>query len=41
MALLVPRVRAAEVRARLARVEPDVRILLNGPWPPYSFVAIG
>jgi len=41
MALLVPRVRAAEVKARLARVEPDVRILLNGPWPPYSFVAIG
>ena len=41
MALLVPRVRAREVKARLARVEPDVRILRNGPWPPYSFVTIG
>jgi hypothetical protein len=41
IALLVPRVRAAEVKGRLARVEPDVRILVNGPWPPYSFVDIG
>jgi hypothetical protein len=41
IALLVPRARAAEVKARLSPVEPGVRILVNGPWPPYSFVDIG
>jgi hypothetical protein len=41
MALLVPRARVAEIRARLSPVKPDVRILVNGPWPPYSFVDIG
>jgi hypothetical protein len=39
-ALLVPRASANAVKARLNRVEPDVRILVNGPWPPYSFVDI-
>jgi hypothetical protein len=27
--------------ARLPPVESGVRILVNGPWPPYSFVDIG
>ena len=40
MSLLVPRSRTPEVQARLGRVEPDVRILVNGPWPPYSFVDV-
>jgi hypothetical protein len=40
MSLLVPRSRTPEVKARLGRVEPDVRILVNGPWPPYSFVDV-
>ena len=40
MSLLVPRSRGPEVKARLGRVEPDVRILVNGPWPPYSFVDV-
>jgi hypothetical protein len=39
-ALLVPRASASAVKARLSRVEPDVRILVTGPWPPYSFVDI-
>jgi hypothetical protein len=39
-ALLVPRASASRVKARLRRIEPDVRILVNGPWPPYSFVEI-
>jgi hypothetical protein len=38
-ALLVPRRTATDLKARLARVEPDVRILVNGPWPPYTFAA--
>ena len=41
MALLVPRLRAVEIMARLPPVESGVRILVNGPWPPYSFVDIG
>jgi hypothetical protein len=40
MSLLVPRSRAPDVKARLGRLEPDVRILVNGPWPPYSFVDV-
>ena len=40
-ALLVPRSHAVEVRARLVRTEQDVRILVNGPWPPYTFAAVG
>lgn len=39
-ALLVPRTSAAEVSARIRRMERDVRILVNGPWPPYSFVDV-
>jgi hypothetical protein len=41
MALLVPLASADEVIARLRRAQRDVRILVNGPWPPYSFAAIG
>ena len=40
-ALLVRRWRAVEVRVRLVRPEQDVRILVNGPWPPYTFAAVG
>jgi Gas vesicle synthesis protein GvpL/GvpF len=39
-ALLVARPRAIEVKARLRRVAHDVRILVNGPWPPYSFADV-
>jgi hypothetical protein len=39
MALLVERHSAASVGERLARyVERDLRILVHGPWPPYTFV---
>jgi hypothetical protein len=41
MALLLSRATAAEVIARLPRSQPDVRILVNGPWPPYTFAALG
>jgi hypothetical protein len=40
-ALLVPRASATDVIARLPRAQQDVRILVNGPWPPYTFAAIG
>ncbi len=40
-ALLVKRSRAADVQARLVRTQHDVRILVNGPWPPYTFAAVG
>jgi hypothetical protein len=36
-ALLVPRAAAEGLKARFAREQPDVRILVNGPWPPYTF----
>ena len=36
-AVLVPRTRAEKIRAQLIRAEQDVRILVNGPWPPYTF----
>jgi hypothetical protein len=42
-ALLIPEHQAAEIRERALRasyVLPDVRILVNGPWPPYSFSGI-
>lgn len=41
-ALLVRRPRAAAVRATITRTSSawnDVRTLVNGPWPPYSFAA--
>lgn len=40
MALLVPRPRVSEVVTNLRRVAADVRILVNGPWPPYSFARV-
>ncbi len=40
-ALLVPRARADVVKMALPRDTQDVRILVNGPWPPYSFAGIG
>jgi hypothetical protein len=39
-AVLVPRESAEHVRARLTRAEQDVRILVNGPWPPYTFASV-
>jgi hypothetical protein len=41
-AVLVPSARASELAERVLSTEglPDVRILVNGPWPPYSFVAL-
>ena len=41
VALLVPTSRALAVMARLPRVQRDVRILVNGPWPPYTFTGVG
>ena len=42
MALLVPRASAEAVTRRVASVDANdrVRILVNGPWPPYSFVGL-
>jgi Gas vesicle synthesis protein GvpL/GvpF len=40
-ALLVPGERAATAKQRLPREARDVRILVNGPWPPYTFAAVG
>jgi hypothetical protein len=42
-ALLVPKALGLDVRQRLEaglRAAADVRILVNGPWPPYSFAAV-
>jgi hypothetical protein len=39
-ALLVPRATAAGLRLRLLRDRPGVRILVNGPWPPYTFADV-
>jgi hypothetical protein len=39
-AVLVPRASAEKVKARLLRAEHDVRILINGPWPPYTFANV-
>jgi Gas vesicle synthesis protein GvpL/GvpF len=41
IALLVKRADAQQVLGRLPRHVADVRILVNGPWPPYSFVDAG
>ena len=40
LALLVPRTSAEMVLQQVPRMAPDVRILVNGPWPPYSFASI-
>jgi hypothetical protein len=39
-ALLVSRVDAEEVLRQVPRAARDVRILLNGPWPPYTFASV-
>jgi len=39
-AVLVPRASAEDIKALLFREELDVRILINGPWPPYTFAAV-
>ena len=39
-ALLVPRAAASELKNRLLRERPGVRILVNGPWPPYTFADV-
>jgi hypothetical protein len=39
-ALLVPRASAENIKICLTRVEHDVRILINGPWPPYTFADV-
>jgi gas vesicle protein GvpL/GvpF len=41
LALLVPTHRASDVIARLPRARQDVRILVNGPWPAYTFAVLG
>jgi hypothetical protein len=41
LALLVPRIKAESVKKSLPREGSDVRILVNGPWPPYTFAALG
>lgn len=40
IAYLVQRAAARDVIATLGRPRPDVRILINGPWPPYSFATV-
>jgi hypothetical protein len=40
-ALLAPRDSATALIARLPRARDGVRILVNGPWPPYSFAGTG
>jgi Gas vesicle synthesis protein GvpL/GvpF len=42
LSLLVPTPQAVELRERIMSngAPPDVRILVLGPWPPYSFVAL-
>ena len=40
-ALLIPRESAEALIARLPRAKDGVRILVNGPWPPYSFAGTG
>jgi gas vesicle protein GvpL/GvpF len=39
LALLVPQADAQAVMSRIPRSAQDVRILINGPWPPYTFAA--
>jgi hypothetical protein len=40
-ALLVRQASARDLMARLLRVHDGVRILVNGPWPPYTFADTG
>jgi hypothetical protein len=43
MAVLTPRAQAADVAERLEAAVVnlrDVRILVNGPWPPYTFAVV-
>lgn len=40
LALLVRRGEAERIKARIPRSARDVRILINGPWPPYTFAAV-
>ena len=40
-ALLVTRDRAEMAKQRLPREATAVRILVHGPWPPYTFAALG
>jgi hypothetical protein len=37
LSMLVERPNAGAILARLPREEHDVRILVHGPWPPYTF----
>ncbi len=39
-ALLVRRSDAQQLLSRLQRTDQDVRILVNGPWPPYTFADV-
>jgi hypothetical protein len=39
-ALLVPTANLGEAKSRLPRTQADVRILVNGPWPPYTFASL-
>jgi hypothetical protein len=39
-ALLVPRAGASDLKTRLLHERPGVRILVNGPWPPYTFADV-
>lgn len=41
LALLVERTHVEEVRSRIGQTAEDVRILINGPWPPYTFAGVG
>ena len=41
LALLVKRTSGELVRSRLGHAVEDVRILVNGPWPPYTFAGVG
>ncbi len=40
LALLVRRADAEFVKSRIPRHAHDVRILINGPWPPYTFADV-
>ena len=40
LAALVPRGDAARLRAVLGQPRGGVRAVVNGPWPPYSFVTV-
>lgn len=41
LALLIQRASVEEALSRMARGAEDVRILVNGPWPPYTFAGVG